>query len=50
MVVRMEFDYYDWGSRGSLAAVDFARSLVATADVKATDKLMDRVSGPELPR
>ncbi|KAG2451387.1 hypothetical protein HYH02_003988 [Chlamydomonas schloesseri] len=51
-VVKLEFAHYDNMGRGSMAPVDFARSLVATADVRQVDKLLDRVDAlePELLR
>ncbi len=42
-VVRLEFAHYDVAGRGSIPALDFARSLVATADVRHVDKLLDKV-------
>ncbi len=45
-LVKLEFAHYDVLGRGSLSPVDFAHSLVATADLRNIDKLLDKVGGP----
>lgn len=42
-LVKLEFAHYDVLGRGSLSPVDFAHSLVATADLRSIDKLLDKV-------
>ncbi|KXZ48149.1 hypothetical protein GPECTOR_30g245 [Gonium pectorale] len=51
-LVKLEFAHYDNLGRGSMAPVDFAHSLVATADVRHIDRLLDKVDSmpPELLR
>lgn len=49
-LVRMEFAYYDMEQAGTISAVDFARSLAASADLKRVDGLLQKISAmpPEL--
>ncbi|KAL6534122.1 hypothetical protein OROHE_013955 [Orobanche hederae] len=42
-MVRLEFAHYDYKLRGSISAKDFALSVVASADLKHLNKLLDRV-------
>lgn len=42
-ILRLEFDHYDFKSRGSISAKDFALSMVASADVNHINKFLDRV-------
>lgn len=42
-IVRLEFAHYDFKSKGSISAKDFALSLVASADMNHINKLLDRV-------
>ncbi|KAL8128809.1 hypothetical protein V2J09_017964 [Rumex salicifolius] len=42
-IVRLEFAHYDFKRRGSIPAKDFALSMVASADMSHTSKLLDRV-------
>uniref|UniRef100_A0A7S2QT81 EF-hand domain-containing protein n=1 Tax=Chlamydomonas chlamydogama TaxID=225041 RepID=A0A7S2QT81_9CHLO len=46
-LVRLEFEHYDVQGRGYIPAIDFARSLVASAHVKKVDALLDKVSSLE---
>ena len=39
----MEFAHYDYKSRGTISAKDFALSMVASADVSHMNKFLDRV-------
>lgn len=39
----MEFAHYDYKFRGTISAKDFALSMVAAADLKYLNKLLDRV-------
>lgn len=39
----LEFAHYDCKSRGTIAAKDFALSMVASADMNHIDKFLDRV-------
>lgn len=39
----MEFAHYDYNLRGTISAIDFALSLVASADLSHINKLLDRV-------
>ncbi len=42
-MVKLEFAHYDNLGRGSMAPLDFARALVAAADLRQSDMLLDRV-------
>ncbi|KAL0291036.1 UNVERIFIED_CONTAM: Calcium uptake protein, mitochondrial [Sesamum angustifolium] len=42
-MVRLEFAHYDYKLRGTISAKDFALSMVASADLKHLNKLLDRV-------
>ncbi|KAL9255846.1 Calcium uptake protein, mitochondrial-like protein [Drosera capensis] len=42
-LVRLEFAHYDYKSRGSISAKDFALSMIASADIKHLNKLLRRV-------
>ncbi|GIL70716.1 hypothetical protein Vretifemale_1423 [Volvox reticuliferus] len=42
-LLRLEFAHYDCNRQGSIPAVDFGRSLVATADIRKIDRLLDKV-------
>lgn len=42
-MVKLEFSHYDYMSRGTISAKDFALSMVASADLKHLSKLLDRV-------
>ncbi|VFQ67376.1 unnamed protein product [Cuscuta campestris] len=42
-ILRLEFEHYDYGSRGSISAKDFALSMVVSADMSHIDKFLDRV-------
>lgn len=42
-MVKLEFAHYDYKLRGTIAAKDFALSMVASADLKHLNKLLDRV-------
>ncbi|CAL1388028.1 unnamed protein product [Linum trigynum] len=42
-ILRLEFAHYDYKSRGTLLAKDFAFSMVASADLGHLDKLLGRV-------
>ncbi|CAA0829355.1 calcium-binding EF hand family protein [Striga hermonthica] len=42
-IVRLEFAHYDYKLRGTISAKDFALSMVASADLKHLNKLLDRV-------
>ncbi|CAL5431342.1 unnamed protein product [Camellia sinensis] len=42
-MVRLEFAHYDYKSRGTISAKDFALSMVASADMRHLNKLLDRV-------
>ncbi|XAR69407.1 hypothetical protein NMG60_11000972 [Bertholletia excelsa] len=42
-IVRLEFDHYDYKLRGTISAKDFALSMVASADMRHLNKLLDRV-------
>ncbi|XP_072978210.1 calcium uptake protein, mitochondrial isoform X1 [Typha angustifolia] len=42
-IVRLEFAHYDFYSRGTISAKDFALSMVASADINHINKLLDRV-------
>ncbi|XP_060175509.1 calcium uptake protein, mitochondrial-like isoform X2 [Lycium barbarum] len=42
-MLKLEFAHYDFKSRGSISAKDFALSMVASADLKYLNKLLDRV-------
>ncbi|PKA48865.1 hypothetical protein AXF42_Ash016381 [Apostasia shenzhenica] len=42
-ILRLEFDHYDVKSEGTICAMDFALSLVASADLNHIDKFLDRV-------
>ncbi|XP_004498756.1 calcium uptake protein, mitochondrial isoform X2 [Cicer arietinum] len=42
-VLRLEFDHYDYKSRKSISAKDFALSMVASADISHLGKLLERV-------
>ncbi|PKI52609.1 hypothetical protein CRG98_026949 [Punica granatum] len=42
-ILRLEFAHYDCRSRGTIPAKDYALSLVASADISHTNKLLDRV-------
>lgn len=39
----LEFSHYDFKSKGTISAQDFAHSMAASADIKYTNKLFDRV-------
>jgi hypothetical protein len=39
----LEFCHYDYNSRGTISAKDFALSLVASADINQINKMLDRV-------
>ncbi|GLC44097.1 hypothetical protein PLESTB_000929600 [Pleodorina starrii] len=51
-LVRLEFRHYDCNRTGSITALDFGRSLAATADIRNVDRLLDKVDAmvPELAR
>lgn len=42
-MLRLEFAHYDYKNRGTISAKDFALSMVASADLKHLNKLLDRV-------
>jgi len=42
-MLRLEFSHYDYKSEGSMSAKDFALSMVASADIRHINKLLDRV-------
>uniref|UniRef100_A0A6N2KIR6 EF-hand domain-containing protein n=1 Tax=Salix viminalis TaxID=40686 RepID=A0A6N2KIR6_SALVM len=42
-ILRLEFAHYDYKSRGTISAKDFALSMVASADMSHLGKLLDRV-------
>ncbi|KAJ6849852.1 putative calcium uptake protein 1, mitochondrial [Iris pallida] len=42
-IVRLEFSHYDYKSRGTISAKDFALSMVASADINHISKFLDRV-------
>ncbi|XP_020537831.1 calcium uptake protein, mitochondrial-like [Jatropha curcas] len=42
-ILRLEFAHYDFKSRGTISAKDFALSMVAAADITHINKLLDRV-------
>nr|GMD76973.1 calcium uptake protein, mitochondrial-like [Ipomoea batatas] len=42
-MLRLEFAHYDYRSRGSISAKDFALSMVAAADMSHITKFLDRV-------
>jgi len=41
--VRLEFAHYDFKSRGTISAKDFALSMVASADINHINKFLERV-------
>lgn len=41
--MRLEFAHYDFKSRGTISAKDFALSMVASADMNHINKLLDLV-------
>ncbi|KAJ0989515.1 hypothetical protein J5N97_007871 [Dioscorea zingiberensis] len=42
-IVRLEFQHYDYHSSGTISSVDFALSMVASADINHINKFLDRV-------
>ncbi|KAK4600682.1 hypothetical protein RGQ29_010365 [Quercus rubra] len=42
-ILKLEFDHYDYKSRRSISAKDFALSMVASADMSHLGRLLDRV-------
>lgn len=42
-IIRLEFEHYDYQSRGSISAKDFALSMVAAADMNRINQYLDRV-------
>ncbi|XP_020270451.1 calcium uptake protein, mitochondrial-like [Asparagus officinalis] len=42
-IVHLEFSHYDFKSRGTISAKDFALSMVASADINHINKLLERV-------
>uniref|UniRef100_A0A5B7B8T4 EF-hand domain-containing protein n=1 Tax=Davidia involucrata TaxID=16924 RepID=A0A5B7B8T4_DAVIN len=42
-MLELEFAHYDYKSRGTISAKDFALSMVASADLRHLNKLLDRV-------
>ncbi|GAB2275415.1 hypothetical protein Dimus_010175 [Dionaea muscipula] len=42
-IVRLEFAHYDCKSRGSISAKDFALSMIASADMRHLNKLLERI-------
>lgn len=42
-ILKLEFAHYDYKFRGTISAKDFALSMVAAADLKYLNKLLDRV-------
>ncbi|KAA8521608.1 hypothetical protein F0562_012281 [Nyssa sinensis] len=42
-MLRLEFAHYDYKLRGTISAKDFALSMVASADLRHINKLLDRV-------
>lgn len=42
-ILHLEFAHYDYKNRGTISAKDFALSMVASADLKHLNKLLDRV-------
>ncbi|KAJ9141061.1 hypothetical protein P3X46_031641 [Hevea brasiliensis] len=42
-ILKLEFAHYDFKSRGTISAKDFALSMVASADISDINKLLDRV-------
>ncbi|KAA8535201.1 hypothetical protein F0562_030204 [Nyssa sinensis] len=42
-ILRLEFSHYDYKSRGTISAKDFALSMVASADMRHINKFLDRV-------
>lgn len=42
-IVRLEFDHYDFNSKGTIAAKDFALSIISSADISHVNKFLNRV-------
>ncbi|XP_039141453.1 calcium uptake protein, mitochondrial-like [Dioscorea cayenensis subsp. rotundata] len=42
-IVHLEFQHYDYHSSGTISSVDFALSMVASADINHVSKFLDRV-------
>lgn len=42
-MLRLEFAHYDYKSKGTISAKDFALSMVASADMRYINKFLDRV-------
>ncbi|KAK8482517.1 hypothetical protein V6N13_031246 [Hibiscus sabdariffa] len=42
-MLRLEFDHYDYKGQGTISAKDFALSMVASADMRHLDRLLERV-------
>lgn len=42
-ILRLEFDHYDYKSRGTISAKDFALSMIASADMSHINIFLDRV-------
>ncbi|KAM4133294.1 hypothetical protein ACJW30_01G317600 [Castanea mollissima] len=42
-ILQLEFCHYDYSSRGTISAKDFALSLVASADINHINRMLDRV-------
>ncbi|KAA8535231.1 hypothetical protein F0562_030234 [Nyssa sinensis] len=42
-ILRLEFSHYDYKSRGTISAKDFALSMVASANMRHINKFLDRV-------
>ncbi|CAI9100922.1 OLC1v1038111C1 [Oldenlandia corymbosa var. corymbosa] len=42
-ILRLEFAHYDCKSQGTISAIDFALSMVASADISQINKFLDRV-------
>lgn len=42
-MIKLEFSHYDYKLRGTISAKDFALSMVASADMRHLNNLLDRV-------
>ncbi|KAL5559746.1 hypothetical protein UlMin_035957 [Ulmus minor] len=43
-IIKLEFAHYDFKERGTISATDFALSMVASADMRRLNHLLDRVA------